>query len=308
MAKTQLNVGLPGVTQKPETSAVPSAHSVAIVPYQPPLEQTGVAKLIGAAYGSSAHRTEGAGTNAELSSRTARVAVSSASIRLGPPVPKTGEVRSSLPAVLEGMKDPPLEQFQARSEAYFSVYFHPKTGRLSIRKVATGSSEDRLRISAAMISDKKKPGETVLGGFHNHPGHTDSEPSALDRGSAKTLKEVLPEYRDFVLTTNGGAGKLTEIIAGNNLDAVHITPERLTYASVHRMNDDLRRGVSGTEGLHRADKAHIPGDQDHVHTDEGPAIKKGGGWKDRGGATDAELDELLSKKNKQWLKSWGWNV
>lgn len=307
--KAHFPAGLPGVLAKENVEEakapiIEPAKSLAIVPYQ----QTGVAHLINGAYGSTTHGTHGAKVNAELSSRTVQVALSSATVRLGPPVPKTSEVLANLPAVLEGIKEPPLEQFQARSEAYFGVYYHPKTGRLAIRKVAAGSSEDRIRISAALIDDKKKSGETILGGFHNHPETSGQVVSEMDRGAAKTLKEVMPEYRDFVLTTAGNRAKLTEIVGGNNIDAVHMTPERLTYASVHRMNEDIRRGVSGTEGLVRADKAHVPGDQDHVHTEEGPAIKKGGGWKDRGGLTDDELDAFLSKKNKAWLQKWGWNV
>lgn len=233
------------------------------------------------------------------------VAPTTGSLRLRPPLAEN-EVRQTLDLLLQrgtfesasGKID--LGGFQSAREAYFGVYYEPKTGRMSVRKVATGNDDDKIRMGLSMLMDKLKAGEVLVGGFHNHPEGTTVEPSSLDKASAKTLQEALPGYRDFVLVTDGPKASLVEIKPDNTIDAVFMNPERLTYASIFKMNREIQQGVKGTAGLKRADPAHIPGDEEHVHTDEGPAIKKSGGWKDGQGE--------LSNGNKKWLRGWGWNV
>lgn len=278
-----------------------------------PLDPKTAALHTGQAYGESSHRAQGVGQRDWVQVQTG-TPPSVASVRLGPPPPAASVVRQQLPDLLTDrtLETSPgqarLGDFQSGTEAYFAVYYQPKSGKLTVRKVASDAAADQVKLGFSAIEGRRKSDEVIIGGFHNHPAETVQTPSQQDQLATAALQKAIPGYRDFVLAVDTlKNAKLIEI-QPNTLGAIGLSPERLTYASIFKMNREIDQGKKGTEGLERADRAHIPGDEDHVHTDEGPAIKKGGGWKDRGGKTDEELDELLTEKNKGWLKGWGWNV
>jgi hypothetical protein len=73
----------------------------------------------------------------------------------------------------------------------------------------------------------------------------------------------------------------------------------MVFASVNRMNKEIQRGQA-PRGVKRADKGKVPGEQDHVHLNDGSAINQDGTWKHG-------VSELTSAI-RDWLASWGWKL
>jgi hypothetical protein len=65
------------------------------------------------------------------------------------------------------------------------------------------------------------------------------------------------------------------------------------------MNQAILRGKAPA-GLRRVDRGKIPGEQTHIHFDDGSALNMDGTWK-HGGTT-------LTKAQAKWLGANGWEL
>lgn len=266
--------------------------------------------LTGAGYGeASSQSTQGARVTSLVAFRMATFPPKGGVAHLGHPPPTTETVQDNLDQLLSqstfekkhggSLK---LEDFQTDTEAYFGVFYDDNKGDLAVRKLVTGSSNDDIAMSAGRLQDAAQPGETIVGGFHNHPDGAGEAASKADMGSANILAREFAGYQDFVLVGQSEDARLLPIDS-TKVDIVGLDKDRLHYSSVFKMNREIRTGKKGTEGMSRADKAHSAYGQDHVHfSSDNSAVNKDGSVKE--GAPYGQM----SSKNKKWLRGWNFNV
>lgn len=266
--------------------------------------------ITGAGYGeASTQATQGARVTSLVAFRMASFPPKGGVAQLGHPPPTVDAVRDNLADLLSqtafdkkhggSLK---LEDFQTDTEAYFGVFYDEDKGDLSVRKLVTGSSNDDIAMSASRLQDAALPGETIVGGFHNHPDGAGESASKADMGSANILAREFSGYQDFVLVGQSEDARLVPIDS-TKVDVIGLDKDRLHYSSVFKMNREIRTGKKGTEGMSRADKAHSAYGQDHVHfASDNSAVNRDGSVK------EGDPYAQMSSKNKKWLRGWNFNV
>lgn len=73
-------------------------------------------------------------------------------------------------------------------------------------------------------------------------------------------------------------------------------------SSPGKMQQDVKKGRA-PEGVDRVDRGHLPGQEPHVHYDDGTSSTQSGGVHDKHKGTPQSTNKI-----KKWLKKHGWNI
>jgi hypothetical protein len=177
-------------------------------------------------------------------------------------------------------------------EVYDVMTYDEAAGRLALRRVAAGD-ESTVTVSADAVRAAVSPGETPLGGLHNHPGEQRACAYQEDLGAHATLSARLANYVDVII-----AGPTVSATRVRDAGAVG-DGETVTFHAwnVNQMNRDPDEPKT-VERVDRAD-VDVPNAQNHVHFGRTRASRNEDGTWGHGGATDADL----MREEKAWLES-----